>query len=166
MQLSSERLILLLDALGIDSESYLRVAEWVLCERLAQEMLFMMSDDPALLTRPDAMRRFRDALVKRTGRSWSRHDLEALFERYRKDASAQFREPIPIEDLMLLYIEEPLECSRCHAAPPEAKLHIDHIEPASRGGHSRRSNLQFLCEKHNLEKSNKREVTDPWLDLA
>ena len=44
-------------------------------------------------------------------------------------------------------------------------LHVDHIVPASRGGTSTRPNLQFLCAEHNLRKSNKREVSGPWLDL-
>jgi len=33
-------------------------------------------------------------------------------------------------------------------------LHVDHIEPWSRGGKTIEENLQTLCEKCNLGKSN------------
>jgi 5-methylcytosine-specific restriction endonuclease McrA len=37
--------------------------------------------------------------------------------------------------------------------PPD--LHIDHIKPVSRGGTSDKSNLQTLCQKCNIRKSNR-----------
>ena len=49
------------------------------------------------------------------------------------------------------------KCCACGASPakdPNVVLHIDHINPVSRGGSNALENLQTLCEKCNLGKSN------------
>lgn len=49
-------------------------------------------------------------------------------------------------------------CQICGATAKEgAKLHVDHIIPVSRGGKTVMSNLQTLCERCNMGKSNKIE---------
>jgi hypothetical protein len=50
-------------------------------------------------------------------------------------------------------------CSLCGATKKETVLHVDHIVPRSRGGTNDESNLQVLCLKCNLGKSNK-DATD------
>ena len=50
-------------------------------------------------------------------------------------------------------------CSLCGATKKETVLHVDHIVPRSRGGLNDESNLQVLCFKCNLGKSNK-DATD------
>jgi len=45
-------------------------------------------------------------------------------------------------------------CGRSPATDPTVVLHIDHVIPWSRGGRTEMSNLQTLCEKCNLGKSN------------
>jgi hypothetical protein len=48
-------------------------------------------------------------------------------------------------------------CRSCGASPaknPETELHIDHIVPWSKGGETEIENLQTLCSKCNLGKSN------------
>jgi 5-methylcytosine-specific restriction endonuclease McrA len=79
--------------------------------------------------------------------------------------SHHYREPITYGEYLKLLWQVPLECAACHRKPPEVKLHIDHVVPVSRGGRSKRENLQFLCEADNLKKSNQREVTSSWLTL-
>ena len=46
-------------------------------------------------------------------------------------------------------------CQECGATKEDgAKLHIDHIIPVSQGGTDELDNLQTLCDKCNLNKSN------------
>ena len=159
------RISVLLRALGIDTASFERFLEWTLCEHL----VFILSRAPEVEERffehPQALKDFRDILRDRTGRAWSAHDLGALFERVKLERTKHYRTPVPYEEYLKLLWQVPWECFKCHRRPPEIVLHIDHIVPASRGGSSRRANLQFLCREHNLRKSNQREVGDPWLDL-
>ena len=49
------------------------------------------------------------------------------------------------------------KCCACGASPakdPSVELHIDHIIPWSKGGESVLENLQTLCSKCNIGKSN------------
>lgn len=46
-------------------------------------------------------------------------------------------------------------CGKSPATDIGTKLHIDHIEPFSKGGKSTLKNLQTLCEECNLGKSNR-----------
>jgi 5-methylcytosine-specific restriction endonuclease McrA len=47
-------------------------------------------------------------------------------------------------------------CQICGATANDgAKLHVDHIIPVSKGGKTEMSNLQTLCDRCNLGKSNK-----------
>lgn len=155
----------LLAAIGIDPASFARVHEWALCEHLVSVLVKDVANEPGLFSTPDGMRRFRGLLESRTQRRWSPHDVTALYDRVKLDSTRHFREPIPPEEYLRLVWQSPLECVRCGEGPPNAVLHVDHILPASRGGSSTRGNLQFLCQACNLAKSNKREVTDSWLDL-
>ena len=46
-------------------------------------------------------------------------------------------------------------CGKSPATDIGTRLHIDHIEPFSKGGKSTLENLQTLCEECNLGKSNR-----------
>jgi hypothetical protein len=46
------------------------------------------------------------------------------------------------------------KCRLCGAAPADgAKLHVDHVHPWSKGGETNLENLQILCERCNIGKS-------------
>ena len=52
-------------------------------------------------------------------------------------------------------------CQICGATAKDgAKLHVDHIIPVSKGGKTVMNNLQTLCERCNIGKSNKTENDD------
>ena len=160
-----DRVDLLLRSLGIDPSSFDVVLEWILCERLVAE-LAALDGLEHILGEPDELKRFRDLLDHRTGRHWSLTDTRALRVRVKAARVKHERRPIPPEEALLLRLSSPLRCVYCDREPPKVVLHIDHIIPASKGGVSTRENLQFLCAECNLRKSNKREVTPPWLELT
>ena len=48
------------------------------------------------------------------------------------------------------------KCCKCGVSAEQgAKLHVDHIVPVSKGGKTTLSNLQTLCDRCNIGKSNK-----------
>jgi hypothetical protein len=160
-----DRTALLLRALNIDPDSFSAFLEWVLCEHMVLVLSRLNEINAGFFSRPDALRLFRDLVRKQTGRSWSEQDLNDLYNRVKLTTRRHFRSEVPYEELLTLLWQMPWECARCHKKPPDVILHIDHIVPASVGGESKRHNLQFLCAKHNLTKSNKREFEDQWLNL-
>lgn len=166
---SDERAISsLLSALGIDPVSHQRFVAWALAEQLVAVLADAVASDPdhqvkPLWDRPDGGKRFRHIVRSATGRSWSAEDEERLYERVRLALIDHDRKPIRAEDLLRLLWNAPHVCVNCGRRPPDVKLHIDHVFPASRGGSSKYKNLQFLCAECNLRKSNKLEQEDLWL---
>lgn len=156
---------ILLEALGIEPESFQRFLGWALAEHLVAALASCDETKDGFFSQLDAMKSFRGVLEHRTGRRWCHSDVEALYDRVKSERTVHSRKPIAYEEYLKLLWQVPLECAQCRRRPPDVKLHIDHVVPASRGGSSLRSNLQFLCAEHNLRKSNKREVTDPWLSF-
>ena len=66
----------------------------------------------------------------------------------RKLATRELREKVMMRDNYM--------CQRCGKyMPDEVGLHVDHIVPVSKGGKTVMSNLQVLCSKCNLSKSDK-----------
>ena len=61
---------------------------------------------------------------------------------------------IPAKLRAAILARDNYRCRMCGATAEEAKLHIDHIVPVSRGGITEERNLQTLCEKCNLGKRN------------
>ena len=54
-----------------------------------------------------------------------------------------------------IMIRDNYTCQMCGKyMPDEVGLHIDHIVPVSKGGKTIESNLQVLCSKCNVRKSN------------
>ena len=157
----------MLEALGIDPKSYFDFVAWA----LEQQLIRMLSESDEVRTtsnffaQPDALKQFRSLLVRRTGRKWSDHDLDYLFDAVKATLTRHYREPLEYGEYLKLLWTVPLRCAKCGKEPPEVKLHIDHIFPASKGGKTKRVNLQFLCQKCNLKKSDKVEGGSPCLDL-
>jgi len=164
---SNEALIdTLLSCLGISKASFQEAVAWSLCEHVVtflaedREKLMVMKNDR------DFLAKFAEYLKAKTGRKWSLDDAqrmrERLFDRFEQKHT---RQPIRYEDWLRLLFATPLRCAYpgCGAAPPDVKLEIDHIFPASKGGTSLAENLRFLCMKHNREKGAELEVTKPWL---
>lgn len=71
---------------------------------------------------------------------------------------SEFSRNISLRLRLLVLNRDNFRCVFCGRSPPATdigtKLHIDHIIPFSKGGKSILENLQTLCEKCNLGKSN------------
>ncbi|WP_282048419.1 HNH endonuclease [Sulfitobacter mediterraneus] len=65
------------------------------------------------------------------------------------------RQPISTSLRFELLKEADHRCRSCGASAAEVSLHIDHILPVSKGGSSKKSNLQVLCANCNLGRSDK-----------
>jgi 5-methylcytosine-specific restriction endonuclease McrA len=162
----AERIALLMESIGFESSSFERLLEWVLDE----ELVAVMAADPLVaeagfFSAKDSLRRFRDRLADRTRRTWAHSDVDALFRRVKAVMTKHDRRPISAEEYLKLLWQVPLECVYCRRRPPEVTLQVDHVFPSSKGGASKRPNLQFLCAEDNLRKSDNLEVAEPWLSL-
>lgn len=156
----------LLECLGISADSFNKFVSWALAEHLVASLAALPAiQAPSFFSTPDALKQFRNILQDRTQRRWSDHDLEVLYGRVKGELTEHYRAPIEYGEYLKLLWQAELRCVFCKRSPPEVVLHVDHVVPASKGGSSKRPNLQFLCSEHNLKKSNQREVTDLWLDL-
>lgn len=82
--------------------------------------------------------------------------LKPNFEQIEKDADfveLEHNRQIPGEVQREVYERDQGKCKQCGSTE---NLHFDHIIPFSKGGSSKTaSNIQLLCAKHNLQKSDK-----------
>jgi HNH endonuclease len=80
-------------------------------------------------------------------------NLEATIE-YQKFGPR--RDPIPEDVKLLVWARDGGSCVRCGA---KADLHFDHVIPLAKGGGNTAANIQILCQRCNLRKSDKIAVT-------
>lgn len=90
-------------------------------------------------------------------RKQQKKQLEKLATQELIDEGALFpeankRPPIPKEVVDTVWNRDGGKCVCCGSTE---NLHLDHIIPFSKGGATNVENLQLLCQKCNLEKSNK-----------
>ena len=158
---------ILVRALGVDENDLLDYLNWCLLEQLVATFSADRSWMSSLSSSRDGLAQFRESIEKRTKLKWDVENANKLYDRVIKATQRHYRKPITYEELIRLLINSPLRCSNpsCGKGPPEVKLHIDHILPASKGGDSKFENLKFLCEQCNLSKSDRLERSDIWLTL-
>jgi hypothetical protein len=62
------------------------------------------------------------------------------------------RTPIPETVKLVVWVRDKGRCVRCGSTE---NLHFDHIIPVSKGGGNSEQNVQILCERCNLQKSDR-----------
>lgn len=71
------------------------------------------------------------------------------------------RDEIPVHVRVAVWLRDRGKCELCNArTPADQPWHLDHITPWSAGGSDDTTNLRVLCERHNLERSNRIDPTE------
>ena len=91
-------------------------------------------------------------LEKKKKREIEKLALQELIDEGEIFPEANKRPPIPKDVVDTVWNREGGKCVYCGS---NENLHLDHIIPFSKGGDTSVENLQLLCQKCNLEKSNK-----------
>lgn len=100
---------------------------------------------------PDKIKHYRKTYAERNPENLEIHRLNGHIKRRAKQKNAgKIRKGI-ISDLT---VAQNGTCRLCPKPLCEG-YHLDHIYPLSKGGDNRDSNLQLLCPRCNLKKSNK-----------
>jgi Homing endonuclease associated repeat/HNH endonuclease len=86
---------------------------------------------------------------------WANEGLLPVVEVFRNENRAhKTSRNINLRLRALVLMRDSARCQLCGATPQDgAKLHVDHIFPWSEGGETVIENLQILCEKCNIGKS-------------
>lgn len=157
----------LVHALGVDENDLLDYLNWCLLEHLVMALSSDKEWVHGLTSTKEGLAEFKKDVERRTRLRWDVDNIAKLYDRVRQATETHYRQPIKYEELLRLLINTPMKCSNtdCGKAPPDVKLHIDHIFPASKGGSSKFENLRYLCEKCNLSKSDKITRSGIWLAL-
>lgn len=99
----------------------------------------------------------RECIAKKIKEKYRKRQLEKIIRQELIDSGELFgeqpkRPPIPREIVDAVYKRDGGRCVYCGATQ---NLQLDHIIPFSKGGATTLENMQLLCQKCNIEKSNK-----------
>lgn len=99
----------------------------------------------------------RECIAKKIKEKYRKRQLEKIIRQELIDSGELFgeqpkRPPIPREIVDAVYKRDGGRCVYCGSTQ---NLQLDHIIPFSKGGATTLENMQLLCQKCNIEKSNK-----------
>lgn len=88
------------------------------------------------------------------------HYFKIVMKRFKPDSKKKYRRKgIPGKVKLAVMERDNYKCQMCGATVDDGiKLHIDHIIPISKGGTNDIDNLQVLCHKCNLAKTNRTDL--------
>ena len=126
-------------------------------QKRIEEELAKRRQEEARQFRERAAQREREEIAQKILEKQRRRELEKQVRQELIDKGILFgdeakRPPIPQEIVDAVYRRDKGRCVKCGSTQ---NLQLDHIIPFSKGGATSVENLQLLCQKCNLEKSNK-----------
>lgn len=160
-----EQMTKLAKIVGISSDDLIDFMLWGLQENLVYRMRKHKDSLSEIRKLSDGLNRFREIVKRETGIEWDVDNLREYYDEVLLDQDSHYRKKISNDEILRLIINAEMKCMHCKKTPPEVVLHIDHVLPVSRGGSSKYENLQFLCSKCNLTKSNNKEKGILWINL-
>jgi 5-methylcytosine-specific restriction endonuclease McrA len=81
-----------------------------------------------------------------------------MYKQKRRSAEANAEGEFKPEDILRIFDLQRGRCGICSKKKELKEMHVDHIEPLSRGGSNWPRNLQMLCKKCNLSKASKDQI--------
>jgi len=81
-----------------------------------------------------------------------------MYKHNRRAAEAKAEGDFKSDDILRIFDMQRGRCGICSKKRDLSEMHIDHIEPISKGGSNWPRNLQLLCKKCNLSKSAKDQM--------
>jgi len=81
-----------------------------------------------------------------------------MYKQNRRAAEAKAEGDFKSEDILRIFDMQRGRCGICSKKKDLPDMHVDHIEPISKGGSNWPRNLQLLCKKCNLSKSAKDQM--------
>ncbi len=152
-----------LERAGLEKTRNLNISNEELFENLV-EVWMKLGSQPKYNTLGKAISRYSSGTYEKRFGSW-RGALEA-FVKWANDGVAQQNEVRPqsprrrtprspnLRQRAVVLMRDGATCRMCGASPNTgARMHVDHIVPWNKGGETVIENLQVLCEKCNVGKS-------------
>lgn len=122
-----------------------------------EDLLTQQEEEEKRKKREEQERQWRAEIRQRLLDNTRKREIEREIRQEMIDSGELYgdqpkRPPIPREVVDAIYRRDGGKCVYCGSTQ---NLQLDHIIPFSRGGATTIENLQLLCQKCNLEKSNK-----------
>jgi hypothetical protein len=136
----------------VDLEKYLESGDYHKASVSSEE-----EERHRLLYQQAQQEREKASIAERIKEKYRRQQLEKIVRQELIDSGELFgeqpkRPPIPREIVDAVYKRDGGRCVFCGSTQ---NLQLDHIIPFSKGGATTLDNMQLLCQKCNIEKSNK-----------
>lgn len=146
--------------LGNASDSHIYFNERIICIDTSETAIaeyIAIKEQEAEERRQKALEAEKAEIAAKIKAKHRKQQLEKIVRQELVDSGELFGEQakrprIPREVVDAVYSRDGGRCVYCGSTE---NLHLDHIIPFSRGGATNVENLQLLCQKCNLEKSNK-----------